>query len=150
VYLSSGLHRNGDPSLDDLAWQKRPWQGTQAYSDSKFHDVMLAFAIASRWPDVFSNALEPGWVATKMGGAHAPDDLDEGYRTQVWLALSSDAAAGYGTVFLSQKPARAESRGARYEQAGQTPRCLRGFLWRETSLANPDFEIPVRMRFEHH
>ena len=61
--------------LKDLAWENRPWQGQQAYSDSKLHDVLLAFAVARRWPDVFSNALEPGWVATKMGGPGAPDDL---------------------------------------------------------------------------
>lgn len=93
VYLSSGLHQSGDPSLKDLAWKDRPWQGQQAYSDTKLHDVLLAFAIARRWPGVLSNALEPGWVATKMGGAGATDDLDEGHRTQVWLAVSDDAAA---------------------------------------------------------
>ncbi len=93
VYLSSGLHQSGDPSLRDLAWKERPWQGQQAYSDTKLHDVLLAFAIARRWPGVFSNALEPGWVATKMGGAVATDNLDEGHRTQVWLAVSDDAAA---------------------------------------------------------
>jgi NAD(P)-dependent dehydrogenase (short-subunit alcohol dehydrogenase family) len=93
VYLSSGLHRSGDESLKDLAWKERPWQGQQAYSDTKFHDVLLAFAIARRWTNVFSNALEPGWVATKMGGAGATDDLDEGHRTQVWLAVSDDPAA---------------------------------------------------------
>jgi NAD(P)-dependent dehydrogenase (short-subunit alcohol dehydrogenase family) len=93
VYLSSGLHRNGDASLEDLTWEHRAWQGQQAYSDTKLHDVLLAFAIARRWPEVFSNALEPGWVATKMGGAGAPDDLNEGYRTQVWLAVSDDPAA---------------------------------------------------------
>ncbi len=104
VYLSSGLHQNGDPSLEDLAWEKRQWRGIQAYSDTKLHDVMLAFAIARRWPDTFSNALEPGWVATKMGGAHAPDDLAEGYRTQVWLAVSSDAAAEVtGQYFYHRK-----------------------------------------------
>jgi NAD(P)-dependent dehydrogenase (short-subunit alcohol dehydrogenase family) len=92
IYLSSGLHQNGDPSLKDLTWEHRPWNGQQAYSDSKLHDVLLAFAIARRWPDVFSNALEPGWVATKMGGAHAPDNLEEGYRTQAWLAASDDPA----------------------------------------------------------
>jgi len=54
---------------------------------------MLAFAAARRWRDVFSNALEPGWVATKMGGPRAPDDLDQGHRTQVWLAVSEDATA---------------------------------------------------------
>jgi NAD(P)-dependent dehydrogenase (short-subunit alcohol dehydrogenase family) len=93
VYLSSGLHRNGDASLEDLTWEHRAWQGQQAYSDTKLHDVLLAFAIARRWPEVLSNALEPGWVATKMGGAGAPDDLDEGHRTQVWLAVSDDPAA---------------------------------------------------------
>jgi NAD(P)-dependent dehydrogenase (short-subunit alcohol dehydrogenase family) len=93
VYLSSGLHRNGDVSLKDLAWEQRPWRGQQAYSDTKLHDVLLAFAVARRWPDVFSNALEPGWVATKMGGAGATDDLDQGHRTQVWLAVSDEADA---------------------------------------------------------
>jgi NAD(P)-dependent dehydrogenase (short-subunit alcohol dehydrogenase family) len=93
IYLSSGLHQNGDDSLQDLTWEQRPWRGTQAYSDSKMHDVLLAFAVARRWRDVFSNALEPGWVATKMGGPGAPDDLDQGHRTQVWLAASEEPAA---------------------------------------------------------
>jgi NAD(P)-dependent dehydrogenase (short-subunit alcohol dehydrogenase family) len=93
VYLSSGLHQGGDESLKDLAWEHRPWQGQQAYSDTKLHDVLLAFAVARRWKDVLSNALEPGWVATKMGGAGATDDLDAGHRTQVWLAVSDDPAA---------------------------------------------------------
>jgi NAD(P)-dependent dehydrogenase (short-subunit alcohol dehydrogenase family) len=93
VYLSSGLHKSGDASLQDLAWERRPWQAHQAYADSKLHDVLLAFAVARRWPDVLSNAVEPGWVATKMGGPGAPDDLDAGRRTQVWLAVSDDAAA---------------------------------------------------------
>ncbi len=93
VYLSSGLHQSGDASLKDLAWEQRPWRGQQAYSDTKLHDVLLAFAMARRWPDVLSNALEPGWVATKMGGRGATDDLDAGHRTQVWLAVSDDPDA---------------------------------------------------------
>ena len=93
VYLSSGLHFHGDASLKDLAWKERPWQGQQAYSDTKLHDVLLAFAVARLWPDVLSNALEPGWVATKMGGHSATDDLDQGHRTQVWLAVSDEPGA---------------------------------------------------------
>ena len=105
VYLSSGLHQSGDASLKDLQWKDRPWRGQQAYSDTKLHDVLLAFAIARLWPDVVSNALEPGWVATKMGGPNAPDNLEQGYRTQVWLAVSDEPAARVtGEYFYHMKP----------------------------------------------
>ena len=93
IYLSSGLHRTGDPSLNDLTWEHRPWSGYTAYSDSKLHDVILAFAVARKWKDVFSNSVEPGWVATKMGGPGAPDNLKDGPVTQAWLAVSNDPAA---------------------------------------------------------
>ena len=93
VYISSELHKKGEPNLDDLAWERRHWNGTRAYSDTKFHDVLLAFAFARLWPDVLSNAIEPGWVPTKMGGPNATGDLDGGHRTQAWLAVSQDAGA---------------------------------------------------------
>jgi hypothetical protein len=50
-------------------------------------------AVARTWPDVFSNAVDPGWVPTKMGGHGAPDDLEKGYETQTWLAASVDGGA---------------------------------------------------------
>jgi NAD(P)-dependent dehydrogenase (short-subunit alcohol dehydrogenase family) len=36
----------------------------------------LAYAVARRWPDVLSNAVDPGWVPTKMGGPGATSSLD--------------------------------------------------------------------------
>lgn len=105
VYVSSELHRRGDASLQDLTWQHRPWRGNQAYSDTKLHDALLAFAIARRWPGTLSNAMEPGWVATKMSGPQATGDLDAAHRTQVWLATSDDpAAAVTGGYFYHQHP----------------------------------------------
>src|SRR6202167_4864740 len=93
VYLSSGLYQDGDPSLNDLTWATRPWRGQQAYSDTKLHAVLLGFGGARQWPGGLSNALEPGWVPTKMGGPGATDDMDQAHRTQVWLAVSDDPAA---------------------------------------------------------
>jgi NAD(P)-dependent dehydrogenase (short-subunit alcohol dehydrogenase family) len=105
VYLSSGLHRAGDASLHDLTWDQRPWSGYQAYADSKLHDVLLAFAVARHWPAVLANALEPGWVATKMGGASAPDSLAEAPKTQAWLAAGTDPAVQVsGQYFYHQQP----------------------------------------------
>ena len=105
IYLSSGLHRDGDSSLEDLLWEKRNWNGYQAYSDSKLHNVLLAFAIAEKWKDVYSNALEPGWVATKMGGSGAPDSLEQAPLTQVWLASSNDHEVLHsGGYFYHKKP----------------------------------------------
>ena len=105
VYLSSGMHRGGDPDRSDLQWERRPWNGSQAYADSKLFDVVLAFAVARHWPDVLSNALEPGWVPTKMGGPGAPDDLALAPVTQVWLATSDDPAASVtGRYFYHQHP----------------------------------------------
>ena len=105
VYLSSGMHRGGTPNLSDLTWTGRHWNGAQAYSDSKLLDVVLALAVARRWPAILSNALEPGWVPTKMGGPGAPDDLSLAPVTQVWLAVSPEVAAQVtGQYFFHQKP----------------------------------------------
>src|SRR5690606_24592487 len=62
-------------------------------SDSKLFVTTLCMAIARLWPEVYSNAVNPGWVPTRMGGAHAPDDLRLGHLTQEWLATSDDPEA---------------------------------------------------------
>jgi NAD(P)-dependent dehydrogenase (short-subunit alcohol dehydrogenase family) len=105
VYLSSGMHRGGEASLDDPQWERRRWNGAQAYSDSKLFDVALAFAVARLWPGVLSNAMTPGWVPTKMGGRGAPDDMSLAPVTQAWLAVSTDPEAMVsGEFFYHQKP----------------------------------------------
>lgn len=106
IYLSSGMHTSGNPNLDldDPQWSRRPWNGSQAYADTKLHDVLLAFGVARCWPDVLSNAMTPGWVPTKMGGEGAPDDLDQGHLTQAWLAVSDDPEARVtGRYFYHQR-----------------------------------------------
>jgi len=91
IYLSSSMHRGGRASLAGMDWTGRT--STGSYSDSKLFVTSLATAVARRWPDALSNAVDPGWVPTKMGGPSAPDDLRLGHVTQEWLATSNDAEA---------------------------------------------------------
>jgi NAD(P)-dependent dehydrogenase (short-subunit alcohol dehydrogenase family) len=104
VYLSSSSHHGGKPAIDRI----KP-RGSVTYGDSKLHDLMLAKAVARRWNDVYSNAVDPGWVPTRMGGKGAPDDLAQGDETQVWLAVSDDAGAKVsGRYFYHRKEAKYE------------------------------------------
>jgi NAD(P)-dependent dehydrogenase (short-subunit alcohol dehydrogenase family) len=93
IYTSSGLHKSGDASVNDLMWSNRRWSESSMYADSKLQNLILAYAVARIWPDVLSNAVDPGWVATKMGGVGAPVSVEEGARTQVWLAVSQEQQA---------------------------------------------------------
>ena len=93
IYLSSSMHRDVSGSLEDMDWIKRRWDASRAYSESKLYVTALAFALSRLWPDVLSNAVDPGWVPTKMGGGGAPDDLEMGHLTQTWLAVSDDPSA---------------------------------------------------------
>lgn len=100
IYLSSGLHLQGRSKLDNFKTDI----SRISYSDSKLHVVMLCMAVARKWSDIYSNAVDPGWVPTKMGGRGAPDNLEKGYETQVWLAVSNDEKAKVtGHYFFHQK-----------------------------------------------
>jgi NAD(P)-dependent dehydrogenase (short-subunit alcohol dehydrogenase family) len=103
IYLSSDMHLQGCPKLESFKTET----GRITYSDSKLHVLMLCMAVARKWPQVYANAVDPGWVPTKMGGQGASDDLQKGYETQVWLAVSSDEKAKVsGRYFYHRKESR--------------------------------------------
>ena len=102
LYLSSGMHKGGQ-SLND----KNDIPSIN-YSDSKLHLTTLSMAVARLNPQVLVNAVDPGWVPTKMGGKNAPDQMELGYETQVWLAVSDDDKARVtGKLFYHQKQQKA-------------------------------------------
>lgn len=106
VYLSSGMHRGGKADLTGADWTGR--HVTKSYSDSKLFVTALTMFLGRSWPEVFSNAVDPGWVPTRMGGRGAPDDLREGHLTQAWLAGTNGAGAevtgGYWHHLRRQSP----------------------------------------------
>ena len=113
VYLSSSSHYSGRPSLGGL---ERLGERAGSYEDSKLFVTTLAAAVARLRPHVLSNAVDPGWVPTTMGGPDAPDDLELGHRTQEWLVSSDDPEAltsgGYWYHRELRQPHRAVSEPA--------------------------------------
>lgn len=106
IYLSSGMHLQGNPDSEYFLTDTQNRIGSVTYSDTKLHNVILAMAVARKWPDAYANAVNPGWVPTKMGGAGAPDSLEKGFETQVWLAESNAPQAQVsGQYFFHKKPA---------------------------------------------
>jgi NAD(P)-dependent dehydrogenase (short-subunit alcohol dehydrogenase family) len=103
IYLSSDMHEGGRSKLESFKTDS----SRITYSDSKLHVLILCKAVARKWSEVYTNALDPGWVPTKMGGQGAPGDLLKGYETQVWLAVSNDEQAKVsGRFFYHQKEIR--------------------------------------------
>jgi NAD(P)-dependent dehydrogenase (short-subunit alcohol dehydrogenase family) len=117
IYVSSGMHRGGRAALAGLDWSGQTQ--TASYSDSKLYLTALAFAVARLWPDVPSNAVDPGWVPTKMGGPGAPDDLRLGHLTQEWLA-TSDAPQARTSGGYWHHQHRQEAHRAAYDHRLQT------------------------------
>lgn len=99
IYVSSGMHFQGNLKLEQLGKSEPAIN----YSDSKLQLCTLAMAVAEKWPDVYVNAINPGWVPTKMGGAGACDDLQKGFETQVWLADGTDENANITGHYLHYK-----------------------------------------------
>jgi len=100
IYMSSNLHVHGDPELTGMTRGK----GEATYADSKLHDIILCKAVARLWTGVYANAVDPGWVPTKMGGPGAPDRLEDGFQTQAWLAVSNDPEVRVsGSYFFHQE-----------------------------------------------
>jgi NAD(P)-dependent dehydrogenase (short-subunit alcohol dehydrogenase family) len=108
VYVSSGLHSNGAPDLKDITWKERPrsYNDFQAYCNSKLHNILLANAVAERWPNITSSSLDPEWVPTKLGGYSAPGDINVAVKTYVDLAEGTlpNASGKYYTASQERNP----------------------------------------------
>ena len=109
IFVSSGLHQNGNAALTDITWQQRgeaQWgNGAQGYADSKLHNIMFGFAFARRY-GIPTASVDPGWVKTKMGGPNAMDDLDAAVETFAMVCVGEGGAKGKQTGHYYQMKER--------------------------------------------
>jgi NAD(P)-dependent dehydrogenase (short-subunit alcohol dehydrogenase family) len=111
VNVSSMAHHRGRIDIDDLALEKRRFDGYGAYATSKLANVLFTVELARRLEKraIAVNALHPGVVSTKLltdgMGAHGPDSLAKGAATSVRLALDPDLARITGGYFSNERPA---------------------------------------------
>ena len=91
IYLSSNMHTSGTPRFAEL-FKTNP---QISYSDSKLLITIFAIALSRLWQDTKVNAVDPGWVPTRMSSYNAPDSLEEGYMTQVILTEEETMTGQY-------------------------------------------------------
>ncbi len=127
VFVSSAMAADGAVDLADLQFERRPWNGFAVYSTSKLLDLMLAVAIARRWPSTRSNAVDPGWVRTRMGGDGAPTSPEHAAKGQVRLAAGTGPGELVTGQYFSDRPWRPDS-------AALEPALLDGLLERCAGL----------------
>lgn len=107
-----------DLDLDDLQFQRRPFDSMKAYAQSKACDRLLTWALARRLDGsgVTANAMAPGLIVDtglyrntpaevmtqlrRRGGGRTPAD---GADTAVWLASSPEVEGVNGKLFENRK-----------------------------------------------
>jgi NAD(P)-dependent dehydrogenase (short-subunit alcohol dehydrogenase family) len=114
IYLSSSMHFGGRADLTGVDWSGG--RESRSYSDSKLFVTALAAAVATLWPEVSVNAVDPGWVPTRMGGPGASADLRLGHVTQAWLAASEDPEALRSGQYWHHKRSRTQHRAVHDER----------------------------------
>lgn len=116
--------------LDDLQFQRRPYDGMAAYAQSKACTRLLTWALARRLgpQGVTVNAMAPGLVletslyrelavdARRELEQYGARPLDEAADTAVWLASSSDVHRVTGTFFERRTAIACEFRDEENEE----------------------------------
>ncbi len=103
----------GEVDLDDLQFERRPYDGMKAYAQSKACDRMLTWAVAQRLAGsgVTVNAMAPGLVTGTSLYRDLPDEIrhqleeqpsrsvGEGADTVIWLAAATEVQGVSGKFY---------------------------------------------------
>jgi NAD(P)-dependent dehydrogenase (short-subunit alcohol dehydrogenase family) len=107
VTVSSGAHRGGSISLDDLNWQRRRYQRWGAYQQSKLANLLFTLELERRLTaansPVRALAAHPGYAATNLQfrSERGLEDRVMGLTNR--LFAQSDEAGAWPTLFAASQ-----------------------------------------------
>ena len=116
VNVSSGGMYSTGPAVDDLQYERKPWNGADAYARAKRALVILTELWAEKLGDsgVVVHAMHPGWADTPGVEASLPRfhavtrhllrTAEQGADTITWLAAAPEAAQTSGGFWLDREP----------------------------------------------
>ena len=120
-----------DLDLDDLQFERRPFESFRAYAQSKACDRMLTWALARRLKGsgVTANAMTPGLITETELYRNAPPELVQrltqysggrtsvqGADTAVWLASAPEMEGVSGKFFEDRQEVECEFRNKKNEE----------------------------------
>ncbi len=119
-----------DLDLDDLQFNRRPFESVKAYAQSKACNRMLTWALARRLAGtkVTANAMAPGLIVDTGLYRHAPPEMlvrlrqrgdrsvAQGADTAVWLASSPNLENVSGKFFYDRQEIPCEFRNTANEE----------------------------------
>ncbi|HTP03101.1 MAG TPA: SDR family NAD(P)-dependent oxidoreductase [Anaerolineales bacterium] len=120
-----------DLDLDDLEFDRRPFESFKAYAQSKACDRLLTWALARRLKGtgVTANAMTPGLITETRLYRNAPPELverltvysggrtiEEGAETLVWLASSPDVEGLTNKFFEDREDVKCDFRNRKDEE----------------------------------
>ncbi len=119
-----------DLDLDDLQFERRPFESIKAYAQSKACNRLLTWALARRLKGthVTANAMAPGLVVDTGLYRHAPPELmtrlrqrggrtvAQGAETAVWLASSPQVEGVSNGFFVDRTKTQCEFRNKTTEE----------------------------------
>ena len=114
INVASIAHRSAGIDWNNLQGE-RHYEGYDAYAISKLCVVLFTYALAERLEGtgVTANCLHPGVIRTKLlreGFGDYPGDTPEnGARTSIYIASSSEMENVSGKYFENQRPARSSN-----------------------------------------
>ena len=149
INVSSAMHTKGVLDFNNLRGEKKSYNGTEAYCQSKLANVLFTMELDRRYGrDLTTNCLHPGVVGTRLANKKAgaltsavwsmykPFAMgpDKGCATSVYLASSPEVSDVSGRYFDEQQCLQKPSAIARNEQLARR-------LWEYSEQAVADFRL---------